>query len=157
MKYLFIFLLVSTTVYSQNYHYAVDEAKEKATPDTTAPTSPINLIVSNITQTTATLNWKASTDNVGVVIYRVYNDGTLLNSTENPATSYTLTALSPATDYHIPIRAVDAANNESINSNSQLFTTDELDLSGNQPEEVAYFDCYLLPISQKSQLQQALN
>jgi hypothetical protein len=157
MKYLFIFLLVSTTVYSQNYHYAVDEAKEKATPDTTAPTSPINLIVSNITQTTATLNWKASTDNVGVVIYRVYNDGTLLNSTENPATSYTLTGLSPATDYNITIRAVDAAANESGDSNMETVTTEAYVATNNMIDEIAYFDAVLVPLTAKDSLQYYLD
>jgi chitodextrinase len=124
MKYLYLFLLVSTTVFSQNYHYAVDEAKEPATPDTIAPTNPIDLVVSSIAQTTVMLSWTASTDNVGVVDYRVYNNDTLLlNTVGGPVNSFTLTGLTIGTDYNITVRAVDAAANESSDSNNQVFTT----------------------------------
>lgn len=157
MKYLFLFLLISTTVFSQNYHYSVDEAKGTPASDTTAPTTPINLVVSNITQSSANLNWTASTDNIGVVIYRIYNNGVMVNSTDGLSTSYLLTGLSPATDYKITVRAVDATSNESTDSNEQLFATKKIDLSENQPEEIAYFSAYLLPISQRANLQNALD
>ncbi|WP_408024774.1 M43 family zinc metalloprotease, partial [Tenacibaculum sediminilitoris] len=39
--------------------------------DTQAPTAPSSLAASNVTQTTLTLNWSASTDNVGVTGYDV--------------------------------------------------------------------------------------
>ena len=67
MKNLIIFFLLvsSSTVFSQNYHYALDEAP--ADSDTENPTAPQNLVASNITQTSANLTWDAATDNVGVV------------------------------------------------------------------------------------------
>lgn len=157
MRYLFLLLFLTTNVFSQNYHYAVDKASEKASPDTTAPTSPINLVANNITQNSATLNWTAATDDVGVVLYRVYNNGIFLNSTEDPVTSYSLNGLSPNTEYNITIRAVDASSNESTDSNPLVFSTLKINSSENQPEEIAYFDAYYLPISQKANLQNALN
>lgn len=124
MKYLFLFLLISTTAFSQNYHYALDEATRESNPDTTAPTTPINLVANNITNSTVTLSWTASTDNVGVVDYRIYNNGSLLlDSMGGPMNTYTLTGLSPLTNYSLTIRAVDAAANESLDSNNQNFIT----------------------------------
>lgn len=41
-------------------------------PDTEVPTAPTNLVASNITISTTDLNWNASTDNIGVVGYYVY-------------------------------------------------------------------------------------
>ena len=41
-------------------------------PDIEAPSKPTNLIASNITQTTVDLSWDASTDNVAVTSYDVY-------------------------------------------------------------------------------------
>jgi hypothetical protein len=157
MRYLFLLLFITTNVFSQNYHYAVDKASEKVSPDTTAPTSPINLVANNITQNSATLNWTAATDDVGVVVYRVYNNGILLNSTEGPVTSYSLNSLSPNTEYKITVRAVDASSNESTDSNPLVFSTLKINSSENQPEEIAYFDAYLLPVSQKANLQTALD
>ena len=40
--------------------------------DTEAPSKPTNLLASNITQTTVDLSWDASTDNVEVTSYDVY-------------------------------------------------------------------------------------
>lgn len=123
MRYLFLLIFLTTNTFSQNYHYAVDKASEKAAPDTTAPSRPTNLVADNITQNSATLNWTAATDDVGVVDYRVYNNNDLfLQSTGGPVTTFTLTNLILATNYSLTIRAVDAAGNESINSNTQTVT-----------------------------------
>ena len=43
---------------------------------TTAPSIPTSLTSSNITQTSATISWSASTDNVGVTGYKIFNNGT---------------------------------------------------------------------------------
>jgi chitodextrinase len=124
MKYLYLFLLVSTTAFSQNYHYAVDEGSAAATPDSTAPSNPLNLVISNVSNTTVDLSWTAATDDVGVVDYRIYNNGVLfLDSTDGPVNTFTLTGLTISTNYVLTIRAVDAANNVSADSNSQVFTT----------------------------------
>ncbi len=84
--------------------------------DTQAPTAPSNLAASNITETTVTLNWNASTDNVGVAGYDVYQGATNIASVTG--TTYNVTGLSADTAYTFSVRAKDAANNVSSASNT---------------------------------------
>ena len=92
-----------------------------AVPDTEAPSTPTGLVASNITFDTANLSWTASTDNIGVTGYNVYQDGLLLTSTTT--TSYSVTDLSPETTYAFYIEATDAAGNVSAASNTINITT----------------------------------
>jgi len=89
--------------------------------DTQAPTAPTNLAASSITQTTATLSWTASTDNVGVTGYDVYINGSLLGT--STTTSYNATGLTAATTYSFYVKARDAAGNVSVASNTINVTT----------------------------------
>ncbi len=91
------------------------------TPDTQAPTTPTNLASSNVTQTTATLSWTASTDNVGVTGYNVYRNGILLGT--STGTTYNVTGLTAATTYTFYVSAYDAAGNVSTASTSISVTT----------------------------------
>jgi len=61
------------------------------------------------------LSWTAATDNVGVTGYDVYLNGNLNGTTTN--TTYSVTGLTPSTQYSIYVKAKDAANN-STNSNT---------------------------------------
>ena len=79
--------------------------------DTKAPNAPANLKASGITQTGLTLNWKASTDNVGVKDYDVYQDG--VKKATVSGTSAKMTGLSPNVNYTFKVRANDAAGNHS--------------------------------------------
>ncbi|MGB7394890.1 MAG: ThuA domain-containing protein [Pricia sp.] len=79
--------------------------------DTIAPTEPQNLSVTDIERTTANLGWEASTDNLGVVAYRVFQDATLLATV--PDTQFSLTNLLPETEYSFFVSAIDKADNES--------------------------------------------
>ncbi|WP_299902671.1 endonuclease [uncultured Aquimarina sp.] len=97
--------------------------------DTESPSIPAALTASNITTTSAQLSWNASSDNVGVTGYDVYRNGSLLSSTSN--TSYTVTALSPATTYTFAVRAKDAAGNVSGLSTSINVTTENTSGGGN--------------------------
>ncbi|KJJ39632.1 hypothetical protein MB09_00110 [Aequorivita vladivostokensis] len=92
-----------------------------AAPDTQAPTAPGSLSASNVTQTTLTLSWNASTDNVGVTGYDVFQGSTNLGSVAG--TSANITGLSPATAYSFRVRAHDAAGNNSGFSNTVNVTT----------------------------------
>ncbi|WP_062620113.1 M4 family metallopeptidase [Aequorivita aquimaris] len=92
-----------------------------AAPDTQAPTAPGSLSASNVTQTTLTLSWNASTDNVGVTGYDVFQGSTNLGSVTS--TSANITGLSPATAYSFRVRAHDAAGNNSGFSNTVNVTT----------------------------------
>ncbi|QNM85197.1 S8 family serine peptidase [Polaribacter pectinis] len=89
--------------------------------DTQAPTAPTSLSVSNITQTTATLSWTASTDNVGVTTYEVFNNGTSIGTVTG--TSANITGLTASTSYTYTVTAKDDAGNASGSSNSVSFTT----------------------------------
>ncbi len=93
--------------------------------DDQAPTAPTSLSSSNITQTTFTLSWNASSDNVGVTAYDVYKDGVLLVSTAN--TSYNVTNLTASTTYSFYVKAKDAEGNISTASSALSVTTDEPD------------------------------
>ncbi|SEB50435.1 Por secretion system C-terminal sorting domain-containing protein [Tenacibaculum sp. MAR_2009_124] len=89
--------------------------------DTQAPTAPANLTVSNITQTSLSLAWRASSDNVAVTGYDIYQNSTKITSTTS--TSYTISALSSSTTYSFYIKAKDAAGNISPASSTISATT----------------------------------
>ncbi len=89
--------------------------------DTQAPTAPSSLTSSNITQTTVDLSWAASTDNVGVTGYNVYQNSSLLGSVTG--TSAQVTGLTAGTSYSYYVTAKDAAGNESPASNTVNVTT----------------------------------
>jgi chitin-binding protein len=81
--------------------------------DNQPPTAPVALTASNVTANTVTLSWGASTDNVGVTGYNVYNGSTLVGSVSGSTLSYTVTGLTPDTSYTFNVKAVDAAGNQS--------------------------------------------
>ena len=78
-----------------------------AVADTQAPTAPSSLASSNVAQTTLTLSWTASTDNVGVTGYDVYQGATKLTTVTT--TSYNVTGLTANTAYTFSVKAKDAA------------------------------------------------
>ncbi|MBU8892286.1 MAG: S8 family serine peptidase [Bacteroidales bacterium] len=94
-----------------------------AGPDTEDPTAPTGLSASNVTTSTATLNWNASTDNVGVTEYDLYRNGTLMASTS--ATNYNVTGLSASTTYSFYVKAKDAEGNISAASSTINVTTED--------------------------------
>ncbi len=85
-------------------------------PDTTPPSVPANLAVSGYTDTTVSLSWAASTDNVGVAKYEIYRDGVKVNT--STTVSYTDTGLRPATTYSYTVKAIDTSNNASAASSA---------------------------------------
>src|SRR6266545_2449489 len=90
--------------------------------DTTPPTAPTNLAVASKTSTTVSLTWTASTDNVGVTGYRIFDGATEVGT--SATTSFTATGLAPSSTHTYTVRAVDAATNVSDLSNSVTVTTD---------------------------------
>ncbi len=80
-----------------------------------------------MTETSVTLTWTASTDDVGVTSYDIYRDGTQVGS--STATTYTDTGLTANTAYSYTVKAKDAANNISDASNTLNITTSESALS----------------------------
>lgn len=85
--------------------------------DYEAPTAPSNLIDIAKTSSTITIQWTASTDNIGVVGYNIeLNQGSQIISVGN-VTSYQITGLNAFTTYRIALSAFDASGNESGISN----------------------------------------
>jgi hypothetical protein len=93
----------------------------EAAGDTQAPTAPTNLSASAITETTASLSWSASTDNVGVTDYEVFSSGISIGSVSS--TGANITGLVANTTYSYTVSAKDAAGNVSSSSNTETFTT----------------------------------
>jgi uncharacterized repeat protein (TIGR03806 family) len=96
--------------------------------DDQSPSAPMNLTASDQTKTSLKLSWTASTDNVGVVGYRVYQDGNSLPTVVNE-TSTTIMGLVPGTTYSFYVTALDAESNESSQSNTVSTATLEEPLS----------------------------
>ena len=84
--------------------------------DTTPPSAPSSLVASNVTGTSVTLSWGASTDNAGVSGYTVYN-GTVV-AASSTGTTASITGLSSGMTYAFTVVAFDAAGNVSTSSNS---------------------------------------
>ncbi|MFA9269888.1 MAG: DUF6801 domain-containing protein [Baekduiaceae bacterium] len=74
--------------------------------DIVPPTRPTDL-AATAEETSVALTWTASTDNVGVVGYDVFQDGVLVKTVDRPGTS--ITGLTPDTVYRFKVRASDAA------------------------------------------------
>ncbi len=91
------------------------------TGDTQAPTVPTTLTSSNITSTSFTVNWTASTDNVGVTGYEVFRNGTSIGTPTG--TSFNVTGLTASTAYIITVRARDAVPGWSDQSTALNVTT----------------------------------
>ncbi len=89
--------------------------------DSQAPTVPTNLTVSNISQTSLSLSWNASSDNVGVTGYDIYRNNSKIATTNS--TSYNVSGLTSSTNYSFYVRAKDAAGNTSSASSSVSATT----------------------------------
>ena len=89
--------------------------------DIQAPTIPTNLASSITAQTSFTLTWTASTDNVGVTGYEVFAGGVSKGTTAT--TSLNITGLACNNTYSMTVKARDAAGNWSTASTPLSVTT----------------------------------
>ncbi|MFK8015461.1 MAG: LamG-like jellyroll fold domain-containing protein [Gammaproteobacteria bacterium] len=80
-------------------------------PDLEAPSVPTSLTAIAVTYNTVTLSWQASTDNVGVAGYQVYQNAVPLD--QRVGTSFPATGLQPLTSYSFTVSAFDASGNVS--------------------------------------------
>lgn len=95
--------------------------------DTSAPTTPTNLVVTAVTDSTVSLQWKASTDNSGKFSYRVKviwpnSPSNVVQTVSQTATTYTVRYLASFSKYNFAVYAVDESGNRSTDSN--LVTAD---------------------------------
>jgi len=108
--------------------------------DTTAPTIPTGLTATAISSSQINLSWTASTDNVGVTGYKIYRDGSHVDSTIS--TSYSDTELSASTQYCYTVSAYDAAGNESNQSSQDCATTDPPGVATFKVPDTGQTKCY---------------
>jgi len=92
------------------------------TPDGNPPTVPTNLQFSNVTASSATITWTASTDTEGPISnYRIFRNATQVATTIS--TSFADGGLSAATTYSYAVAAVDSSGNVSAQSQVLNVTT----------------------------------
>ncbi|MFI6798839.1 PQQ-dependent sugar dehydrogenase [Streptosporangium canum] len=102
----------------------LDRLSAAAPADAEPPTAPANLrLVGEVKPTSADLAWDASTDNVGVSQYKIYNGGNVLMTVGGNVTATTLSGLTPNTRYVLSVLAYDAAGNASQGGNNVDVTT----------------------------------
>ncbi|MDO1500316.1 fibronectin type III domain-containing protein [Winogradskyella maritima] len=89
--------------------------------DALPPSVPLNLVSSNIGTNSLQLQWDASTDNIGVTGYKVYQDN--IEIADVNTNSASVNNLSPTTTYNFEVLAYDAAGNTSAKSNTHQATT----------------------------------
>jgi chitodextrinase len=106
--------------------------------DSPPPSIPTDLHGIAMSSSVIALNWTASTDNVGVVGYRVYRDGILIS--DSISTSCTDTGLAYSTTYDYAVSAYDATGNMSAQSPIISVTTPIINIAG----ESANSNCTLL-------------
>ena len=106
----------------------------KPEEDKEAPTKPSDLKETETTTTTVKVEWKASTDNVGVTGYNVYADGKLAETVKGDVLTAELKDLKAGTEYTIEVEAFDAAGNKSEKASVKATTKEEQKPDPN-PEE----------------------
>ena len=89
-------------------------ATTQPAPDTIPPKAPTGLAAATVSPYQISLSWKASTDNVRVVGYRIYRNGLEIATTT--AVSFLDAGLMPSTACTYNIAAFDAAGNTSTKS-----------------------------------------
>jgi len=83
--------------------------------DTESPSPVMGLAASNVTSSSFTASWNASSDNVGVVSYLVELIGPSGTSAQSvTGTSVDYDGLEPSTEYSVIVTAFDAAGNQSV-------------------------------------------
>lgn len=113
---------VDNTASSASHQYqiiAVDAAGNRSsnsksltvsTADVTSPTTPTNLkLVTG--DSGVTLSWTASTDDMGVLGYKIYRNGTLIGKADR--TRFVDSSVAENTSYRYQVVAFDSSNNES--------------------------------------------
>src|SRR4029453_11520006 len=113
-------------------------------PDGTPPSKPGSLTAAAVSSSQVNLSWSASTDNVRVVGYKVYRNGTLLpgptQPDPNPPTTWSDQTASPGTTYTYEVSAVDAAGNESSKASDSVTTPDASGILTFSPTDDATVD-----------------
>jgi len=101
-----------------------------STNDTENPTTPTNIEIFNITDSTLQLSWDNSTDNISVASYNIFIDDSFYANTQN--NNYSISGLNAETYYCFSITAIDQSENISTMSQEECATTLEQSTSTNE-------------------------
>ncbi|MDP9093387.1 MAG: fibronectin type III domain-containing protein [Actinomycetota bacterium] len=99
---------------SSDWYAVVATFRPATAPPPQPPTAPTGLTQTSDTATQVGLSWLAATDNVPITSYTVYRNGVAVGS--SPNTSYTDTAVAPATTYTFTVTAANGAGQTSPQS-----------------------------------------
>jgi chitodextrinase len=91
--------------------------------DSKAPTPPAKLQGKVDGGRAVTLSWGKAADDVGITSYDIYQEDSRIHSVRGTETTARVTGLRPGTVYTFTVRARDAAENSSPDSNSVDLTT----------------------------------
>jgi RHS repeat-associated protein len=115
--------------------------------DVAAPSTPTGLTATAASSTRINLAWAASSDDFGVVRYRIYRGGSQISEVAGAATSYSDYSVVPSTAYAYTVQALDAAGNASAQSATANATTPagggttiNLQVAGSYDDMYAYED-----------------
>lgn len=118
---------VDNNITAATYGRGVWRTSIATSTDTQVPSTPTNLAASGTTSSSTNLTWTASTDNVGVTGYNIYNGATLI--TTSASNNATVSGLAASTNYSFSVRARDAAGNVSASSNAVAVTTSPITIN----------------------------
>ncbi|WP_082795947.1 T9SS type A sorting domain-containing protein [Flammeovirga sp. SJP92] len=104
--------------------YLDDFVKAKQNVDTTRPTQPQSLSVTKTSSKSVSLQWNASSDNVGVIGYVIYKNNTEVGRSNT--TSFEVSQLNANSNYTFTVSAYDLVGNESGKSNTVNATTQNM-------------------------------
>jgi chitodextrinase len=96
-------------------------ATTPSAPDTAAPSTPTNLVAVAVSATQVNLSWNPSADNIGVVNYEVFRNGSTIAYTTT--TTFGDSGLISGATYQYYVKAKDAAGNISGASFTTSVTT----------------------------------
>ena len=106
---------------SDSYIAQMVAFRAAAVVDTTPPSIPTNLVATAISASQINLTWAPSTDNIGVIGYQVFRNGSEVATSSS--TSFSDAGLSGSTTYSYNVDAFDSAGNVSSNSTVATATT----------------------------------
>jgi chitodextrinase len=111
--------------------------------DTTPPTRPVITSAAASAATRVDLTWTASTDNIGVVAYRIIRNGMAVGLVPSPGVSYADSTVLPGITYTYAVQAFDGAGNYSAASTSATVTTPAAPVqTGCTPGMNVFTGCY---------------
>ncbi|MDX6419343.1 MAG: acid phosphatase type 7 [Trebonia sp.] len=103
-----------------NVSPASNQASATTQADTTPPSAPGTPVAAAVTASQVSLSWTASTDNVGVVGYRVIRNGSVIATVSG--TMYIDSGVSASTSYTYQVVAADAAGNTASSGTLSVIT-----------------------------------